>query len=125
MNSYIIISLLLLIIIDATGDALRFLNRSIASHTMESLQIAGWFAIWALFGFEWLYIPVYILGRIWLFDVLFNVLTAHDPLYMGKNDLFGLAVHKFSEWVRQDYKHFSFTIKFVSLIAWIGLLIKI
>jgi len=67
---------------------------------------------------------VYILGRIWLFDLLFNVLTGHNLLYMGKNDLFGRITIWFAGLVKQRYEHFSFMVKFLALIVWIGLILK-
>jgi len=143
MSTTLIISLLLLLVaIDAIGDSFRFLNRQFLHHAMESIQIAGWFCFAVLFAFicmnsvqanqsvwmvilsHWHYALIYVLGRIWLFDILWNILTGHDPLYMGKNDLFGRSVRLFSAWVMQDYKHFSFMLKFLALIAWIGLILK-
>lgn len=142
MTTYITILLLLIVVIDATGDAFRFKGWDVVHHVMETLQIAAWFAFAVLFAAfcmnsvhanesvmavvmgQWHYALIYVLGRIWLFDLLFNIITGHDPLYMGKSDLVGRSVIWFSGKVKQDYKHFSFIIKAMALIAWIGLMLN-
>lgn len=116
--------LLALVVIDATGDALRLAGWQIPSHAMESIQVAGWILIWALYGFKGYYIAMYILGRIWAFDLVHNLWTGHQLLYMGTNDLVGLAVHWFSDLVKQNYLHFSFILKFIALVWWTGWLIS-
>ena len=61
--------LLLLVILDASGDAFRLKGWQVLHHLFEAIQIAGWISIWALFGFDPVYIAFYILGRIVLFDI--------------------------------------------------------
>ena len=126
MTPTLTISLLLLALVglDATGDAFRFLNRQVLHHAMEVLMIAGFIALWAFFPFEPVYIIIYILGRLWLFDVLWNVITGQNPLYIGTSDLYGRSVRWIGEKLRVSYMHFSFMIKFMSFMAWIGLIIR-
>lgn len=126
MDPKILIGLLLLlqVVLDATGDAFRAKGWQLAHHLTEGIQIAGWFLIWALFGFGYIFIPIYILGRIWLFDLLFNIWKGNQLLYMGENDVLGKAVRWFADLVGHNYMNFSFIIKLLALVGWIGLMLK-
>jgi len=115
---YTSLALLLLIILDATGDAFRLEGRQVLHHVVESFQIAGWLAVWALFDFNMVYIVMYILGRLILFDVTFNAIAGNSLLYMGENDLVGKGVRWFADLTKQNYIHFSFMLKFMSLLVW-------
>jgi hypothetical protein len=125
MPKHIQISLLLLslVVIDASGDALGLIGWQIPSHTMEVVQVAGWILIWALYGFKGYYIVMYVLGRIWAFDLVHNLWTGEHILYMGLNDIFGLSVRWFADLVKQNYYHFSFMLKFISLVWWVAWLL--
>lgn len=118
----IAICLLGLVIVDAVGDALRLKGKQILHHLAEALQIGGWLAIWAFLGFEWVYVPIYILGRLWLFDVIFNIVAGNRILYVGESDLWGLSIRGIAKLFKVQYEHPSFIFKFMSLIAWAGLI---
>jgi len=127
MKEQLIISLVLLGLAsaDAVGDAFRLRNWQIPHHIMEMFHVAGWIAVWALFTFQWEYVVLYILGRIILFDIIFN-LTAGLPIgYVGRSSLYDIILTKFGSWVKQHPAHFVFIFRFMALVAWIGLLIKI
>jgi len=126
MDPKIVISLVLLlqVALDASGDAFRAKGWQVIHHFMEALQIAGWFLIWALFGFEPIFIPIYILGRIWLFDLIFNIWKGNHLLYLGENDVFGKVIRWFANLVKQNYMHFSFILKLMALVAWLGLMLR-
>lgn len=123
-NIYTSIALVVIILVDATGDAMRDQGRQIWSHLLESIQLALWIAVWACFYFMPVWIPVYIAARIWIFDVVYNLCNGQELLYMGKWDLYGRAVRWFAGKVKQDYRHFSFIFKVMAFVAWIGLNIR-
>ena len=118
MNEFTTISLLLLaqVVIDSAGDAFRFRGWQIVSHMAESIQIAGWFAIWALFGFEPWFIVMYIMGRIVLFDIVFNIIAGNKIFYVGTSDLLGKLLHKLP--VAPELP--MFIIKFMALLVWVA-----
>lgn len=126
MDIKIIITLILLlqVALDASGDAFRAKGWQFVHHIMETFQIVGWIVVWALFGFNSLFIPIYILGRIWLFDLLFNIWKGNHLLYLGENDLYGKAIRWFAGKVKQNYMHFSFILKLIALVAWFGLMLR-
>ena len=119
-----ILFLLLLVAVDASGDAFRMSGWLPLSHSMESVLIIGFFLLWAKSGFKWQYILLYFLGRIWLFDIVHNLITHKGVLYMGMNDYMGRSVIWFADLVGQNYLNFSFVIKFMALFTWVGLSIK-
>ena len=118
MNEFTIISLLLLlqVILDASGDAFRFRGWQIVHHMTESIQIAGWFAIWALFGFDWQFIVMYIMGRIVVFDLVFNLIAGNKLFYVGESDLIGKLMHR----LPVAPEHISFITKFIAALVWIA-----
>jgi hypothetical protein len=127
MNELIItsISLLVLVVFDAVGDAFRLRKWNVLHHVFEVFHVAGFFAIWALFGFEPVYVLLYILGRIVLFDIVFNLVAGLPITYIGTGSLYDIAVTKLGGWVKQNPANFAFIFRFMALVAWIGLLIKI
>ena len=126
MKEQLLISLVLLglVLLDAVGDAFRLRGWQIVHHIAELLTVAVWFAIWALFGFEWMYIILYILGRIVLFDIAFNLTAGLRIGYIGRSSLYDIILTKFGGWVKQHPAHFIFIFRFMALVAWIGLVIK-
>lgn len=127
MKTELIISLVLLglILLDAIGDALRFRSKQIAHHVMEVIHISGWIALWALFSFQWLFLPMYIMGRIVLFDIVFNLSAGLSIGHIGKSSLYDIVLTWFGGWVKQHPAHFVFIFRFMALIVWIGLLIRL
>jgi len=126
MNEFLIVSLFLLgaVVVDALGDALRLNKELIAHHVMEVIHVALWVVIWAAFGFAPVYIAMYILGRIVLFDIVFNLAAGLPVFYIGTNSLYDIILTKFGGWVKQHPGHFAFIFRFMALVSWIGLLIK-
>jgi predicted Abi (CAAX) family protease len=101
MNEQLIISLILLslVLLDAIGDAFRFRGWNIPHHIMEVFHVAGWITLWALFGFQVIYIPLYILGRIILFDIVFNLTAGLKIGHIGTSSLYDIILTKFGGWV--------------------------
>jgi len=118
------LALLLLVILDASGDAFRFKGWQFIHHLTESVQVAGWIAVWALFGFELVYIPIYILSRIILFDVIFNAISKHPLMYVGESDLFGGFIRWIGRIFKVPYEHPAFIFRVMAFIAWVGLVIS-
>jgi hypothetical protein len=125
MAEYITIGLVLLglVILDGSGDAFRSKGWQILHHTMETIQIAGWILIWALFGFEPYYVAMYVLGRIWAFDLTWNLWTGNRILYVGTSDLFGRAIRGISNLFKVPYENTSFIIKLIAVAWWIAWLL--
>ena len=141
MNEFTTISLLLLalVAVDASGDAFRFRGWQIASHSMEVVQIIGWClfaAVFALFHSTDIldaslweiillmlpYAVMYIMGRIILFNPLWNVLTGCKLLYVGESnwyDLFIRWVANLKFW-RCAYTNVHFIIIFMALLVWVA-----
>ena len=115
------LALLFLVILDASGDAFRGNGWQLVHHFMESIQISIWILVWILFRFNPVFIVMYILGRVWLFDPVLNLWVGNPThlLYMGENDIFGKSVRWFADLVKQNYLHFSFMLKFIALIWWV------
>jgi len=125
MEQYIIVGLILLLIvgIDAIGDAFRFLGRGVAHHTMETLRIAAWIGLWASMEFEWVdfewyYIAMYILARIWLFDAAYNLITGHPFLYVGTSDIYGRTIRWIANIFKVPYEHPAFITRLIAFIWW-------
>lgn len=130
MEPHIIIGLILLlqVIIDGLGDGFRVRGWQIPHHSMESLRIAVWIGIWASTGFGWLdfqwyYIAMYILGRIWLFDPVINLVAQFGFFYVGTSSLDGILLN----WIADKYKVPvilpAIMIKLMALAWWIAWLL--
>lgn len=128
MNEFLMTSicLLALVVFDAVGDAFRFRGLNVPHHVMESIHVGGWLAVWALFGPDFLpvHVYMYVLGRIILFDPVFNLVAGLPFFHIGTNSIYDIAVTLFGGWVKQHPGHFAFIFRFMALVAWIGLLIK-
>ncbi len=126
MKEQLIVSLFLLalVLVDAIGDAFRLRHWNIPHHLMEVFHIMGWVMIWALFGFLPVYIPLYILGRIVLFDIAFNLVGGLPIGHVGTNSIYDIIVTKIGGWVKQHPGHFAFIFRVMALTAWVGTLIK-
>jgi hypothetical protein len=126
MNEPLIISLslLALAVLDAVGDAFRFRGWNIPHHVVESVHVGGWVLIWALFGFAPVYVWLYVLGRIVLFDIVFNLVGGLPIGYIGKTSIYDLLVTALGGWVKQNPANFAFIFRFMALTTWIALLIK-
>jgi hypothetical protein len=112
--------LLILVLLDAIGDAFRLRNWQIPHHIVEVFHVAGWIGVWFAFDFQWLYLPIYILGRIVLFDIVFN-LTAGLPIgHIGENSIYDIVVSKLGGWFKQNPANFAFIFRFIALLAWVG-----
>lgn len=128
MNEHLTIPLFLLalVVFDAVGDAFRLRGWNIPHHVVESVHVGGWIVVWALFGPAFLpvYVYMYVLGRIVLFDPVFNLVAGLPFFYVGSNSIYDIAVTVFGGWVKQHPGHFAFILRFMALVSWIGLLIK-
>ena len=116
--------LLLQVALDASGDAFRFRTWQIAHHVMEASQVVLWVLLWACFGFRWRYLLLYVLGRLWLFNIIFNGWCGWEWLYLGTTDPVDISIRWFAELVKQNYLNFSFMVKFMSLVCWISVFVN-
>ena len=125
MKEHLVISLIMLglVVIDGIGDALRLRGWQIPHHIAEILHVSGWIAVWALFGFEMVYIPIYIVGRVILFDIVFNLVAGLPIGHIGKSSLYDIVLTWFGKWVKNSPVHFVFIFRFMALLAWIGLIL--
>ena len=119
------------VILDAVGDGFRVRGWQRLHHSLESLQIAIWLAIlpaihFGWLDFQWYYIWMYVLGRIWLFDLVINPIMGMKLLYVGKSSWDGAIYYLISgegnpnrkrQW---PVKNFSFIFKFMAFVWWIG-----
>ena len=121
-----IISLLLLLlcVLDAAGDAFRVRKWQIIHHSLEVVQIAVWFLIWALFEFRYEYVIMYITGRIFLFDIVFNLIARNKWSYVGTSSLYGRILGWFAG-VMKEPGHLVWVIRAIAIIWWIAWLITI
>lgn len=85
----VLLLLLLQVVLDAAGDAFRTRKWQIPHHAFEALQIAVWIFIWAKFEFELYFIWMYVIGRFWAFDMVYNLITKEELWYVGKTSLYG------------------------------------
>ena len=121
MNEFAIVSLILLalVVIDATGDAFRVHQWQIIHHSMEVLGIVVIFVLWALFEFSLLYIPMYITGRIWVFDPLFNLIAGYRLTYAGKSSIYGRVLSWFMNKVKEPGQ-LIWVLRGMALMFWLG-----
>jgi len=126
MKKFYIVTIILLgiILADATGDAFRFKGWMLLHHSMEVIQIGGFLILWKLYGFRWAFVLLYILARLWLFDIVYNLICGFHLLYVGTTDPVDKGIRGFAYLVRQNYMHFSFMIKFIALVSLIGVFIR-
>ena len=124
MNEFILVGIILLLIaaIDAAGDAFRVHQWQIVHHSMEVIGIAAWIAVWALFEFNPWYIGMYITGRIWLFDPLFNLIAGYRLTYAGKSSVYGRLLSWFMIKVKNP-GILIWVIRAMALIAWVAWLL--
>ena len=124
-EGYLSIALVLMILLDASGDAFRTKDWQFIHHLMEAIHLGLWIAIWALFAFRWEWILVYVMARIWIFDLTYNIWVGNKLMYVGKNDLWGGFIRWWANLVKQPYENFSFIFKVMAFAVWIGMTIKI
>lgn len=118
------ILLLLLVILDASGDALRVMGFSVWHHIAEVAVIVGFILLWARFPFKWTYPLIYVLMRVWAFNLTFNICIGLPAGYLGTSNLYDRGIAWFAGAVQQDPRHFVFILSFMALVATIGLIIK-
>lgn len=121
--TFLIVSIILLsiILLDAIGDALRSQGKLIGSHVMESIQIASWIAIWALFDFDIYYIAMYVLARFAFFDLIYNIASRNDWLYIGNSSYYDKFIRWIAEKARAPIWYIIITPKVMAtvwFIAW-------
>lgn len=121
MNEFTIVSLILLLVvaIDAAGDAFRIHQWQILHHSMEVLGIVAFFVIWASFDFRYEYAIMYPTGRIWLFDPLLNVIAGYKLTYAGKSSLYGRLLSWFMNKVKNPGV-LIWWIRIMFLVFWIA-----
>lgn len=127
LNEHIVILILLLqVILDAVGDGFRVRGWQKLHHSAEAIQIGIWLALLVSTGiqvidFQWYLVIMYILGRIWLFDPVNNLVSSRKIGYVGKSSIDGVIYHFISDKIfHNGVEHTSFIIKFMALVAWIA-----
>jgi hypothetical protein len=125
MSEFIIVSLILLgiVALDSAGDAFRANSRQNVHHLMETLGVGAWIAIWALFEFKPIYVGMYVTGRIWLFDPLFNIISVNELTYIGTSSVYGRILTWFTSIVREP-GHLTWVIRAIALMFWLGWLLS-
>ena len=120
MSEFAIISLVLLgiVALDSTGDALRLRNKQLLHHSLEVVQIGGWIVLWSLFGFKIEYVAMYVLGRIWLFDPLFNLVAGNKLSYIGSSSIYDKLLKWFTGWI-DEQGHLIWVIRAIALLWWV------
>ena len=121
MSEFVIVSIILLGIAatDAAGDAFRIHQWQIAHHIMELLPYIAFLVVWRLFDFSWLYVPMYITGRIWIFDPLLNLIAGYRLSYSGKSSLYGRILSWFQGKVKEP-GNLVWIIRGLALLFWIA-----
>jgi hypothetical protein len=121
MSEFVIVSIILLGImaIDAAGDAFRIHQWQIVHHIMEAVGVGAWIVVWASFGFSWVYIPMYITGRIAFFDPLLNLIAGYRLTYAGKSSLYGRILSWFMNKVKEP-KMLIWVLRAIALIWWVA-----
>lgn len=128
MTDYKIFSLLLtlLIIWDATGDALRARGKQIPHHILESVSVAAWLILLIIVArgrLIWYdsYVVMYITMRIAIFDVIFNIIKGNKWSYVGRSSIYGIVVGWFTNLPKvKEPGHLIWVIRAIALIWWIA-----
>ena len=114
------LTLLLIVVLDAAGDALRLRKHQVISHAAEAVQTVLWIAVWALFEFQVYYIAMYILGRFIVFDLVFNLIVGNEIFYIGESSLYGRGLKWLARKVRQPIGLFISMPKLMALGWWVA-----
>jgi len=125
MTEFAIISLILLVIVllDALGDGMRWIGKQVAHHIAEVTKEAIWLAMVVYFTGEPALIAMYITARIALFDPMINLIAGKGLNYVGSSSLYDRFLKWFSGMMKEP-GHLIWVIRVLSLITWIVLLIK-
>ena len=127
MTDFKIFSLifLVLILLDAVGDALRAKGKQVPHHTLEVGHIVGWFMIAVITARGWLawsdlMIVMYITLRIAIFDVVFNIIRGNKWSYIGESSLYGIVLTWFVKRPKvQEQGFLIWVIRFLALLWWV------
>lgn len=122
MSEFVIVTLILLGIAatDAAGDAFRIHQWQIAHHILELVStVIAWVILWKFFEFQWVYLTMYITGRIWLFDPLLNWIAGYKLTYAGKSSIYGRLLSWFMNKVKNP-GHLIWVLRALAFIWWIA-----
>jgi len=121
MNHWILFAIIVFIIfIDSLGDALRDLKKKKISHLLEILLLC----LMAFLGFLMAHerYPIiwvassYILARIALFSVFYNIIRRQPLTYLGNTDIVDVLLNKFLNWTKFP-RHFLLSMNFLCILA--------
>ena len=104
MEEFKIITLILLttVIIDAVGDAFRTRKWQILHHILEVTGIIAWFSLLFVAKEVSVFYPImYVLGRIAVFDPIYNFASGMPLKYVGNSSLYDRFLRKFTFWVKE------------------------
>jgi len=121
MIFYLPYCMLALILLDASGDAFRSRGWQIAHHIMEAVHEAIWLGLLAYFTKSYNIIPIYILCRIAIFDVLYNVIAGNKLNYVGISSVYGIVMTWFAMKIREQ-GFLIWVVRALALIAWVILM---
>jgi hypothetical protein len=133
MEPFMIMILILLgqVILDSVGDGCRARGWQKIHHSIESLQIGIWLSLlpaiyFGWLDFQWYYIWMYVLGRIWLFDLVINPIMKQKLFYVSDTSWDGVIYYLISGDGNPNRKkkwpveNFSFIFKLMAFVWWIG-----
>jgi len=124
MSAFVIVSIILLgiIVLDAVGDGLRWVNKKVAHHVVEIIREAIWLSLVAYFMQNWLIIPMYVLARIAIFDPIINLVAGKGLGYIGSSSVYDLAL----KWFMVKVKNpgiIIWVVRALALIWWVAWII--
>jgi len=110
-----------LILLDASGDAFRSRGCQVVHHIFEATHEAIWLGLLAYFTKSYNIIPIYILCRIAIFDVLYNLIAGNKLNYVGKSSVYGIVMTWFAMKIREQ-GFLIWVVRAMALIAWVILM---
>lgn len=99
--SIVSIILVLVVILDAVGDGLRWIDKQVPHHIVEIVRELIWVSMVAYFMKNWFIIPIYFLARIALFDPIINLVAGKGIGYIGSSSIYDRLLKQFASWVKE------------------------
>lgn len=99
---YTSLMLMLIVVLDAAGDAFRLRRKQFIHHGFEVLAVATWFIL--LLGkhdFVAIHLVMYVLIRIAIFDVTFNLISGLPIKHIGSSSIWDTVMRWFIGWAKE------------------------
>jgi len=118
---FLLTSIILLgaVVTDAIGDALRTRGKLIPHHIFEVAHVVVFFSVWASSNFVADYAVMYILGRIWAFDLIYNIAAGNKLTHIGSYSLYDKVMKWLTNTAREP-GHLVWVIRVMSLTWWLA-----